>query len=188
MKPLGSSLKAHKAASRAWTRSSVKRRPAVRVPAAVMTGAVMAVIAAAPSAGSWLIFWTSSRRRLAVKPACRSAGRFDSPLPMPKSPGSLMTVSVRSALPSLWYCLILDFLYWMRTVGVTLSVMTRVRNSLGVGRLRPLWMRRPKIKLTLSGRPMSRLSRIICSRKIRPVTGRSSIWVKLNSACTMEMS
>jgi hypothetical protein len=36
---------------------------------------------------------------LAVKPTCRSAGRFASPLPMPKS-GSLMTVSVRSALPS----------------------------------------------------------------------------------------
>ena len=53
------------------------------------------------AAGSWLIFWTPSRRRLAVKPTCRSAGRFASPLPMPKSPGSLMTVSVRSALPSL---------------------------------------------------------------------------------------
>jgi hypothetical protein len=62
--------------------------------------AVMAVIALAPAAGSWLIFWTPSRRRLAVKPTCRSAGRFASPLPMPKSPGSLMTVSVRSAFPS----------------------------------------------------------------------------------------
>jgi hypothetical protein len=101
VKPLGSSLKAHRAESRAWTRSSVKRRPATRVPAGVMTGLVMAVIAAAPAAGSWLIFWTLSRRRLAVKPTCRSAGRFASPLPMPKSPGSLMTVSVRSALPSL---------------------------------------------------------------------------------------
>jgi len=99
-----------------------------------------------------------------------------------------MTVSVRSAFPSLWYCLTFVFLYWMRTVGVTLSVMTRVRNSPGVGRLRPLWTRRPKIWLTLSGRPMSRLSRISCSRKIRPVTGRSSIWVRLNSAWTTETS
>ena len=40
-----------------------------------------------PSAGSWLIFWTSRRRRAAVKPAARSAGRFCSRLPMPKSPG-----------------------------------------------------------------------------------------------------
>jgi hypothetical protein len=37
---------------------------------------------------------------LAVKPTCRSAGRFAGPLPMPKSPGSLITVWVRSALPS----------------------------------------------------------------------------------------
>src|SRR2546421_5780836 len=85
--PLGSSLKAHRAESRAWTRSSVKRRPGTRVPAGVVTGAVIAVIAAAPAAGSWLIFWTPSRRRLAVKPTCRSAGRFASPLPMPKSTG-----------------------------------------------------------------------------------------------------
>ncbi len=117
VKPLGSSLKAHRAESRAWTRSSVKRRPAMRVPAGVMTGLVMAVIAAAPAAGSWLIFWTLSRRRLAVKPTCRSAGRFASPLPMPKSPGSLMTVSVRSALPSLWYCLTFECLYSTRTAG-----------------------------------------------------------------------
>jgi hypothetical protein len=29
-----------------------------------------------PSAGSWLSRWTSSRRRLAEKPICRSAGRL----------------------------------------------------------------------------------------------------------------
>ena len=44
-------------------------------PGGVVTGAVIAVIAAAPAAGSWLIFWAPSRRRLAVKPTCRSAGR-----------------------------------------------------------------------------------------------------------------
>ena len=58
MNPLGSSLKAHRAESRAWTRSSVKRRPGTRVPAGVVMGLVIAVIAAAPAAGSWLIFWT----------------------------------------------------------------------------------------------------------------------------------
>ena len=99
MNPLGSSLNAHTAESSAWTRSSVKRRPGTRVRDGVMTGLVMAVIAAVPAAGSWLIFWTPSRRRLAVKPTCGSAGSFASPLPMPKS-GSLMTVSARSALPS----------------------------------------------------------------------------------------
>ena len=56
VKPLCSSRKAHKADSRAWTRSSVKRSPGMRGPAGMMTGAVMAVIAAAPAAGSWLIF------------------------------------------------------------------------------------------------------------------------------------
>jgi hypothetical protein len=40
----------------------------------------MAVIAAVPAAGSWLIFWTLGRRRPAVKPTCRSAGRFAEPL------------------------------------------------------------------------------------------------------------
>jgi hypothetical protein len=35
---------------------------------------------------------------------------------------------------------------------------------------------------------MSRLSRITCSKKIRPETGRSSIWVSENSACRTEIS
>ena len=38
------------------------------------------------------------------------------------------------------------------------------------------------------GRPRSRLSRMTCSKKIRPDTGLSSIWVRENSACRMEMS
>ena len=66
--------------------------------------------AAAPRAGSWLMVWTPSRRRLAVKPICRRAGRLVSRLDSPKSLVSLMVVSVRIALPSLWYCLILLFL------------------------------------------------------------------------------
>src|ERR1700693_5302666 len=49
--------------------------------------------------------WTSSRRRLAAKPILRSSGRFSMRRPMAKSRVSLMVVSVRSACPSLWYCL-----------------------------------------------------------------------------------
>ena len=51
-----------------------------------------------------------SRRRLAVKPICRSAGRLVSRFPIPKSRVSLMVVSVLIALPSLWYCFIFEFL------------------------------------------------------------------------------
>ena len=71
---------------------------------------------------------------------------------------------------------------------MTPSVMTRVRNRPGV-LLRPLrMMRRSKIRLTWSGRPMSRLSCSTCSKKIRPETGRSSIWVSENSACRIDSS
>src|ERR1035437_3090018 len=66
--------------------------------------------------------------------------------------------------------------------------MTLVRNRPGVG-CGPLRNRRRlKIKVTWSGRPMSRLSWITCSKKIRPDRGRSSIWVRENSACRTEMS
>jgi len=82
----------------------------MRVPVSVMIGAVSAVNAWAPWIGSWLRRWTPSRRRLAVKPICRSAGRWVSRFDSPNSRGSLIVVSVRSALPSLWYCLILVFL------------------------------------------------------------------------------
>jgi len=44
-------------------------------------------------------------------------------------------------------------------------------------------MLRSKTMLTLSGRPMSMLSRISCSKKIRPQSGRSSAMVVENSAC-----
>jgi hypothetical protein len=60
--------------------------------------------------GSWLMRWTSSRRRLAVKPICRRAGKLVSRLDNLKSRVSLIVVSVRSARPCLWYCLILVFL------------------------------------------------------------------------------
>ena len=63
-----------------------------------------------PRTGSWLIRWTSRRRRLACAPTSRRAGRLTSRLPIPKSRASLMTVSVRSALPSLWYCLMRELL------------------------------------------------------------------------------
>src|SRR4051794_8708602 len=69
-------------------------------------GAVTAVKPSAPRAGSWLSRWTPSRHRLADKPISRRAGRLVSRLPIPKSRVSLIVVSVRSARPSLWYCLI----------------------------------------------------------------------------------
>ena len=47
---------------------------------------------------------------------------------------------------------------------------------------------RSKMSPTLSGRPRSRLSRITSSKNTRPVTGRSSTWVRENSACRIEMS
>ena len=82
----------------------------MRVPVSVTIGAVRSVNAWAPRIGSWLRRWTPSRRRLAVKPICRRAGRLVSRFDSPKSRVSLIVVSVRSALPSLWYCLILVFL------------------------------------------------------------------------------
>src|SRR5690348_16494607 len=65
----------------------------------------------------------------------------------------------------------------MCRLGVTVSVMTRVRNTPGVLRRTC----RAKISATRSGRPMSRLSRMVCSKKIRPETGLSSTWVSENS-------
>src|SRR5450755_516202 len=44
-----------------------------------------------------------------------------------------------------------------------------------------------KIRLTWSGRPAPRLSRMTCSKKTRPDTGLPGIWVRENSACRMEM-
>jgi len=72
----------------------------MRVPLPVTMGAVRAVNASAPRTGSWLMVWTPSRCRLAVKPICRRAGRLVSRLDSPKSLVSLMVVSVLIALPS----------------------------------------------------------------------------------------
>jgi len=41
---------------------------------------------------------------------------------------------------------------------------------------------------TWSGRPRSRFSRMMSSKNTRPVSGRSSTWVRENSACRIEMS
>jgi hypothetical protein len=62
----------------------------------MVIGVVRAVNAVAPPVESWLMDWTCNRRRLAVKPTSRSAGRFISRFPMRKSPGLLMVVSVRN--------------------------------------------------------------------------------------------
>jgi hypothetical protein len=106
--PCGSSRKASSADSRACARPSANRRPAIRVPVAVKTGSLTAVKTSAPRAGSWLSRWTPSRRRLAEKPISRRAGRLASRFPTRKSQVSLIVVSVRSARPSLWYCLICE--------------------------------------------------------------------------------
>ena len=68
------------------------------------------------------------------------------------------------------------------------SPITRVRNRPGVARGPVRISRRPKIRLTWSGHPALRLSRMTCSKNTCPDTGRSSIWVRENSACKMEMS
>jgi len=85
VKPRGSSRWMSRACSSAWARGSPNRSPGIRVPAGVISGAVRAVKARAPAMGSWLIVWTPSRRRLAVKPICRRSGRLVSRLGMPKS-------------------------------------------------------------------------------------------------------
>ena len=99
-----------RAASRAWVRAESIGRAGTRAPVGLWVGLVRSVMAVAPMVGSWLRRWTASSRRLAEKPTSRSAGRLHSRLPMPKSRLSLMVVSVRSALSSLWYCLTFVFL------------------------------------------------------------------------------
>ena len=68
------------------------------------------------------------------------------------------------------------------------GVNTRVRNRVGVGR--GPWVRiwRWKISDTRSGRPISRFSRMTSSKNARPEAGRSSIWVKENSAWRIDTS
>ena len=61
----------------------------------------------------------------------------------------------------------------MCSVGTTPSVRTLVRNRPGVARALRM-IRRPKMSPAWSGRPISRLSRMTSSKKIRPVTGLSS--------------
>ena len=87
---------------------SPRRNPATRVQLSPMvTGSLTCWSTWAAAIGSWPSRWVASSRRLAEKPTCRSAGRFLSRLPMAKSRVSLIVVSVRIALSSLWYCLIL---------------------------------------------------------------------------------
>ena len=81
--------------------------------------------------GMWPIRWTPSRRRLAVSPISRSAGRFVGRFPIPKSLVSVMVVSVRGAFP---YCLIVVCLSSTCRLGVTPAVITLVRNRPGVAR------------------------------------------------------
>src|ERR1039457_3042294 len=72
----------------------------------------------------------------------------------------------------------------MCRLGCTPSWITRVRNSPGVFFVTT----RSKINCTRSGRPRSRLSRMISSKNSRPRKGRSKICVKLTSIWQMEVS
>ena len=47
---------------------------------------------------------------------------------------------------------------------------------------------RSKINCTRSGRPESRLSRMISSKNSRPRSGRSKIYVRLTSMCQIDKS
>lgn len=78
-------------------------------------------------------------------------------------------VSVRSARPSLHYCLTRVFLESKCSEGSTPSVITRLRKREGVRFV----TRRSKTSLRWSGRPLSRFSRITSSNKTRPCSGRS---------------
>ena len=82
----------------------IRTRPGALYACAVMV--VFGFIANRLTIGSWLSRSRRSRRRVAEKPTSRRAGRLVSRLPIWKSRVSLMVVSVRSARPSLWYCLI----------------------------------------------------------------------------------
>src|SRR2546425_7508765 len=87
--------------------------------------------------------------------------------------------SVRHPRPSWQYCFRSKFWYWMCSLGGTPLWITRVRNSPGV-----LFVTtRSKMSWTRSGRPRSRLSRMISSNNSRPRKGRSKIGVRLTSIC-----
>ena len=64
-------------------------------------------------------------------------GQVSQPLAQAEVMAWLMVVSVRRALPSLWYCLIWACLYSTCRLGVTPSVTTRVAKVPGVWFLRP---------------------------------------------------
>jgi len=58
----------------------------------MVMGSVICASARAAAIGLWPSRWVASSRRLAWKPTCRSAGRFLSRLPIPKSRVSLIVV------------------------------------------------------------------------------------------------
>src|SRR4051812_5693380 len=103
-KPRARRRNTSRAPNSACTDASANRKPLARCPS-TSTGSLTPRNASSPMAQSWLIRWTSRRRRLASKPTRRKAGKLSSRLPMPKSRVSLIVVSVRRARPSLWYLL-----------------------------------------------------------------------------------
>ncbi len=84
VKPPVCRLNNTKTLNSACTRPSPQRNAEARCPSTSM-GRTTFSNASSPIEQSWEIVWTSRRRRLALKPICRRAGRFLSCLPIPKS-------------------------------------------------------------------------------------------------------
>jgi hypothetical protein len=104
----------------------------------------------------------------------------------PRSFGSLITVSIRNARPSLKYSFTLECLYPTLMVTSTPLVTTRVAKTpvavLSFG------IRRPKISSTFSGRPRSKLSATRVSKNARPLRGWSNTNVRDTSTCRIDNS
>ena len=86
-----------------------------------------------------------------------------------------MMVSVRGAFP---YCLIVVCLSSTCRLGVTPAVISLVREPSRCRARAAADRTGVEDETDLIGRPMSSLSRMTCSRKIRPEIGVSSIWVQ----------
>ena len=107
--PWGSRRNMTRADSSAWVRTASNGRADARCWLTTI-GSATARKASSPMVGSLLRRSTSRRRLLAQKSTWGGSGRLHSRFPILKSWLSwlsLMVVSVRSALPSLCYCLIL---------------------------------------------------------------------------------
>ena len=84
-------------------------QPGMRAPVSVISGAVRSVML---GAADRVVAEALDAQEAPVggEADLPQGGQAGQPLERPKSRVSLIVVSVRSALPSLWYCLILVFL------------------------------------------------------------------------------